>query len=66
MTDYTKAFLAASDKNANLSKEVKEGPGLEMIPEGISERDFETIKRVIQDEEIMKRIVRYTLLSRDE
>ena len=47
MTDYTKAFLAAADKAANLSKDDKEGPGLAIIPEEFTEEDLKVMTKVI-------------------
>jgi hypothetical protein len=66
MTDYTKAFLQAADKARNTSNDDDEGPGLTMIPEDLDEQDIKDMNKIIQDEDLMKRIVRYNLLSHDE
>ena len=66
MTDYTKKFLALADKSNNLATDDNEGPGLEVIPEEFTEETLKTVEKVIQDENLMKRIVRYNLLTQDE
>ena len=66
MTDYTKKFLAMADKSNNAATDDNEGPGLEVIPEEFTEDTLKTVEKVIQDENLMKRIVRYNLLTLDE
>ena len=66
MTDYTKSFLEAADKNANFLNDDREGPGLDIVPKGMSNEEWALSARIIQDQDMMKRIVRYTLLSKDE
>ena len=65
--DYTKKFLKDSDKNQReIQDDGKEIPGLEIIPEDISKEELAVATRAIKDPDMLKRIIRYQILSRDE
>lgn len=66
MCDYTKQFLAAADKNKNKLIDDVEGDGLDIMPKEITSPERNLLHRIIQDEGIMKRLVRYTILTKDE
>lgn len=40
MTDYTKSFLEAADKNANLMNDDREGPGLDIVPKDLTDEEL--------------------------